>query len=259
MNRTLEEMLRIFATYKQDQWDEYLPAAEFAYNNSKQASTGFTPFELDCGQHPITPTVLASGSLTQVAATDDFIEHWNNMINIAKDTLVVAQQRQSQYANNHRRHVEFKIGDKVLLSTKNINNPIDKNRPTRKLAPKYIGPYIIEAIISKTAYKLELPTELKIHPVFHISLLKPYKESDKFQRPTPPPAIYIPETNQDEYEVEMILDKRIIRKKPQYLIKWVGYPLHDATWEPLENLTNAQEKLKEFELTRTSNLKEGRM
>ena len=49
LNRTLEEMLRAYVTYKQDQWDEYLPAAEFTYNNSKQASTGFTPFELDCG------------------------------------------------------------------------------------------------------------------------------------------------------------------------------------------------------------------
>ena len=49
MNRTLEEMLRAYSTYNQDQWDEYLPAAEFAYNNSKQQSTGHTPFELDCG------------------------------------------------------------------------------------------------------------------------------------------------------------------------------------------------------------------
>ena len=48
-------MLRAYITYKQDQWDKYLPAAEFAYNNSKQASTGFTPFELDCKQHPNTP------------------------------------------------------------------------------------------------------------------------------------------------------------------------------------------------------------
>jgi len=259
MNRTLEEMLRIFATYKQDQWDEYLPAAEFAYNNSKQASTGFTPFELDCGQHPITPTVLAAGSSTNIAA-NDFIDHWNNMIHIAKDTLMRAQQRQSQYANKHRRYMEYKIGDKVLLSTQNISNPIDKHRPTRKLVPKYIGPYTVSSIISATAYKLDLPANLKIHPVFHISLLKRYQERSKdFSQITPPQAIYIPEMNQEEYEVETILDKRIIRKKPQYLIKWLGYPLHDATWEPLEHLTNAQEKLKEFESMRTSNLKEGRM
>ena len=145
---------------------------------------------------------------------------------------------------------EYKVGDKVLLSTQNINTPVDKERPTRKLSPRYIGPYKIIAEISKTAYKLELPTDLRIHPVFHVSLLKPYKESNEFEREIPPPPVFISENSQ-EYEVEMILDKRTIRKKPQYLVKWLGYPLHDATWEPKENLKNCQEKVKEYESTRT--------
>src|SRR5271155_400040 len=77
LNRTLEEMLRAYVTYKQDQWDEYLPAAEFTYNNSKQASTGFTPFELDCGQHPNTPITTTIETSNRVPAADDFINHWN--------------------------------------------------------------------------------------------------------------------------------------------------------------------------------------
>jgi hypothetical protein len=106
-------------------------------------------------------------------------------------------------------------------------------------------PYAISAIISTTAYKLDLPTSLKIHPVFHVSLLKPYNESsDDFTRTIPPPLpVTILKTNEEEYEVETILDKRIIRNKPQYLVKWSGYPLHDATWEPLNHLTHCQEKL----------------
>src|SRR4051812_39966306 len=75
LNRTLEEMLRIYVTYKQDQWDEYLPVAKFAYNNAKQAFTGFTPFELDCGQHPNTPILLATRKPTQVAVADNFMTH----------------------------------------------------------------------------------------------------------------------------------------------------------------------------------------
>ena len=91
-------------------------------------------------------------------------------------------------------------------------------------------------------------------------MLKLYNESPSdLTRTTPPLAIFIPETKSLEYEVENILDKRIMRKKPQYLVKWLGYPLHDATWEPLENLANADKKVKEFELMRTSNLKEGRV
>ena len=86
-----------------------------------------------------------------------------------------------KYANQHCHHLKFKIGDKVLLSIKNINNPVDKNRPTRKLSPSFIGPYTITEVISTTAYKLDLPSSLKIYPVFHISLLKLYyPSSDEF-------------------------------------------------------------------------------
>ncbi|CAG8515096.1 1852_t:CDS:2 [Paraglomus brasilianum] len=82
----------------------------------------------------------------------------------------------------------------------------------------------------KLAYKLNLPETMKIHPAFHVSLLKPYHPSpEEFARPTPPLAIVESDTGQEEYEVEAILDKRIIRKNTQYLVKWTGYPLHDTT------------------------------
>jgi len=255
MNRTLEEMLRIYATYKQDQWDNYLPAAEFAYNNSKQASTGYTPFELDTGRHPITPMTLNNTS--NVVAADDFVKHWKHVIKITQDHLMEAQDKQQKYANQHRRHEEFEVGTKVLLNSKNIIAPVNRNRPTQKLTPKYLGPYEVVEVISPTAYRLALPPTLRIHPVFHIALLKKYVESDDYPQLPPPPPVTI--GDEDEYEVEQILDKRVIRKRIQYLIKWQGYPLHDATWEPIENLENAPDKVKDFESMRTSNLKEGRM
>ena len=247
VNRILEEVLRAYVNYKQDNWDEYLSIAEFAYNNSKQMSTGYTPFELDNGQHPLTPMMLTTKPDTPVEATNEFLLHWQNMLKIAADNLMVAKQRQTQYANQHRKELEFKIGEKVLLSAKHINNPVDKGRPTRKLAPRFIGPYKISKIISKVAYKLDLPNNLKIHPVFHVSLLKPYKESDEFERDVLPPPICISETQEDEYEVEAILDKKLVRQKPFYLVKWLGYPLHEATWEPLTHLINTQELVNEFE------------
>src|SRR3954466_9025753 len=102
LNRTLEEMLRIYDNYNQDQWDEYLPAVEFAYNNSKQASTGFTPFELDYGQHPNTPLTMTTNNQTNVKTAEEFVKHWNNNIIMAKDALIAAQERQAKYANQHR-------------------------------------------------------------------------------------------------------------------------------------------------------------
>src|SRR5271169_5792359 len=213
-------MLRAYVTYKQDQWDEYLPAAEFAYNNSKQASTGFTPFELDCGQHPNTPITTTMETSNRVPAADDFINHWNAMMKIAKDSLMEAQDRQAKYANQYRRHQEFKEGDQVLLSMRNINNPVDRNRPTKKLTNRFAGPYTIIKVISTTVYKLDLPNTMKIHPVFHISLLKLYQPlPTDFERPISLPVIIIPEDDHKEYEVEIILDKRTLQNKSQYLVK----------------------------------------
>ena len=230
--------------------NEYLPAAEFAYNNSKQLSTGYSPFELDCGQYPSTPASFFSQGTSSVPAANNLLEHWDNMVNIAKDSLREAQDSQTKYANKHRRHLIFNIGNKILLSASYINNPVDRQRPTRKLTPRYLEPYIVTAIISPTAYKLDLPKSLRIHPVFYISLLKPYKESEKFLRATPPAPTMLSD-NFEEYKVETILDKRTLRNRVQYLVKWVGYPLHDATWELANHLQNAQGKVNEF-LMRTS-------
>ena len=73
MNRTMKEMLRAYTNYKQNDWDELLPAVEFAYNNSKNISTGFIPFEVDNGQLPNTPLTIANTKSTNVAATDEFL------------------------------------------------------------------------------------------------------------------------------------------------------------------------------------------
>ena len=80
------------------------------------------------------------------------------------------------------------------------------------MTPRFLEPYIITAVISVTAYKLNLPAALKIHPVFHISLLKKYKETEDFERTTPPAPIILSD-NTKEYEVETILDKKNIRNR----------------------------------------------
>jgi len=164
------------------------------------------------------------------------------------DALLVAQERQTKYANQSRRDETYNVGDQVLLSTTNINDDINKNRPARKLNPKWIGPYLIEEVISPTVYKLTLPKTMKIHPVFHVSLIKPYRTTNEFEREIPPPPVIINENEDeyDEYEVESILDMKTKHKKKFYLVKWKGYPLHDATWEPENNLTNCHKALQKF-------------
>ena len=94
---------------------------------------------------------------------------------------------------------------------------------------------------------------MRIHPVFHISLLKRYKTSPpEFPRDnrTPPPPVTIAGQDEPEYEVEAILDKRTHRGSPQYLVHWKGYPVHDATWEPIANLRNARRLVREYDNSR---------
>jgi len=95
------------------------------------------------------------------------------------------------------------------------------------------------------AYRLELPATMKVHPVFHVSLLEPYRESVFPGRvQDPPPSIEI--ENHEEYEVEKILDSRRRRGNLEYFVHWSGYDINERTWEAAENLANAPEKVQEF-------------
>ena len=244
-NRTLEDMLRAFVNWEQDDWDVYLPAAEIAYNNSIQASTGFTPFYLNYGQHPNLPLTHASRSNeTDNPAAEDSYKNIAISLMVAKDNLENAIRRQSHYANQHRRDVKFQENDWVLLSTANLQT----FGRTRKLTPKYAGPYRIKQVISDTAYKLELPMDMGIHPVFHVSKLKKYKDGfDQFPEREVELKDRLPVVPAEEHEVERIVGKRRVNGRVEYLVKWKEAAEWDNTWEPLEHLTNAQDAVREFE------------
>ena len=114
-----------------------------------------------------------------------------------------------------------------------------------KLAQRFIGPFRVLERIGPVAYHLELSANLKIHPTFHVSHLKPYTDPASFSPDRPhdyrPPPIQV--DGDDEYEVEAILDRRTRRRRLEYLIKWLSYPDSENTWEPAANLSHAQDLL----------------
>ncbi|KAJ9532240.1 hypothetical protein QJQ45_003965 [Haematococcus lacustris] len=129
----------------------------------------------------------------------------------------------------------FQVGDRVLLSTMNLRNMVGK---ARKLLPRYVGPFRIEAHVGRDAVKLTLPSAMsRIHPVFHVSLLRPYEGN--FGRLPPTELGWLDDSPQ--YEVERIVNHRHVRagKAKEYLVKWKGYDDSDNTWEPASNLANA--------------------
>ena len=120
------------------------------------------------------------------------------------------------------------------------------NQPTTKLAPRRHGPFPIVQVMSPVNYRLELPTQWSIHPVFHIDLLTPYRETPT-HRPNysrPPPDLV---DNAEEYEVEKILDSRKFGRgrKLQYLVKWKGYPDSENQWVNKDDVF-ADEAVRDF-------------
>ena len=254
-NRTLEEMLRAYTNYQQDDWDEQLVAAEIAYNNSVQASTGFSPFFLNSGQHPNLPIsqAIREADASTNPSANEMLTQMTDALRQAKDSIAAAQNRQQQYANEHRREHVFVVGDKVLLSTANLRN--DSRAP--KLSPKYVGPFPVLRVVSDVAYELELPATMRIHPVFHVSKLRAYKDGreqfpERKQEAQARPVSEEQIDGEDAWEVEQVVDKRVRQQRGrarvvEYLVRWKGYPDWEKTWEPARNLRGAEQAVAAYE------------
>ncbi len=116
----------------------------------------------------------------------------------------------------------------------------------KKLLPKWIGPFKVLARVGAVAYRLKLPPHLKWHGVFHVSLLRPYRDSGTVAPPPLPEVI----EGEVEYVVESILNHRVLgagkRPRKQYLVKWEGYGPEHNSWEPEAHLVRCDEALREY-------------
>ena len=175
-----------------------------------------------------------------------FLEKMNAELENATAKTAAAQDRQKIFADQHRREQTYKIGDKVWLSTANFRMQKGK---TKKLAVKFKGPYTSQRIKSSTAYRLDLRGTLKVHPTFHVSQLKPFKESDDYPRVINverPGAIEEFEDGSKTLAMEKIIGKKTIKGKPYYKIRWQGYDSSEDTWEPPSSLKNVQHLVDEY-------------
>ena len=150
----------------------------------------------------------------------------------------------------NRRIIQTNLERYILLSTLEIkygyfvviSRPI---APVINLTSVILDPSQVIKKINDIAFRLELPPSMKIHLIFHVSLLEPYKTSSIPGRSqVPPPSVEI--EGIEEFEVSKILDSRIIRRKLEYLIHWQGYDINERTWEPAANLCHAPEMIQDF-------------
>jgi hypothetical protein len=131
-----------------------------------------------------------------------FVERLQSSLSIARKLLIAAQQRQKAFADKRRVEQVYKVGDKVLLSTKYLN--LKHSETNRKLLPKWSGPFEVVQVVGFVAYKLKMNPGWQVHHVFHVSLLELYREDGRVQPPPPP----IEMEGALEYEVESILEHR---------------------------------------------------
>jgi len=207
-----------------------------------------SPFHINFGQDPGNPYSILTEIPDHIPAAQDFLEQITNSSKRARDALVEAKANQEKNANKSHCDVQFQIDDQVLLSSAHINLTSQAKHPSKKLQHQFIGPYHIIQKVSPVAYKLELPDTLKIHPIFHVSILCPYKSPESIKhRPSPtPPPDPVSINDADKFEVDRILNHHKCHNHQEYLVKWVGYPNYDASWEPAAHLEHAQDCIAQY-------------
>src|ERR1700709_401985 len=171
-NQTLETYLRAYCSYQQDDWVDYLPLAEFAFNNLKNSSLKQTPFFANYGFHPTFEPQVTERSTVPAAA--DLAGRLEQIHTELRAELEHAQASQSRYYDEkHIPAPDLQRDQLVWLLRRNIKT----TRPSDKLDHRRLGPYRIIRKIGACSYHLQLPSYLsRLHPVFHVSLLEPYKD-----------------------------------------------------------------------------------
>lgn len=171
VNRCLETYLRCMCSDMPHLWSKWLPLAEYWYNTTFHTSTKLTPFEDVYGQAPPIHLPYLLGE-SKVAVVAKCLEERENMILILKFHLLRVHHRMKQFTYQHRTERNFDIGDYVFVKLHSYRQKSVVMRTNHKLAPKYYGPYKIIDKCGQVAYKLQLPSESQIHPVFYVSQLR---------------------------------------------------------------------------------------
>jgi Integrase zinc binding domain/Integrase core domain/Chromo (CHRromatin Organisation MOdifier) domain len=240
-NQTLEYYLRCYVNYYQDDWVRLLPSAQFAYNNSVHSATGKTPMELTRRYTPAIRRQIAGVPPIERGENEDAKRHTETLKQgeaEAQEMWRLASEAAAKYYNKKHQQRTYAVGDRVIL----LSRYIRLRRASKKLADKYLGPFSIIKKFGQNAYQLNLlKSYSRIHSTFHISLLEPYRIREGRGPPEP-----IEIDNEEEWEVDHVLDARGSHSSREFLIRWKGCTTEEDSWQPAEDLANAQEAIQEF-------------
>ncbi|SJL16931.1 uncharacterized protein ARMOST_20463 [Armillaria ostoyae] len=235
VNQEVKKYLHIFISHRQDDWTDWLPLAEFAYNNRVHSATGKSPFMVLYGCNPHVLPDSPHPANSKVPAASDFSKVMTQIHKETETTLEKAAEcMKTQYDKHTHPTKEYDIGDLVWLDTTNLHLP----RPKKKLDNKHVGPFKILKKTGTSAYKLKLPPHWKIHPHFNEKLLTPYVPPSfpNQEQPPPPPPDLI--DNKEQWEIEEVLDSKTH--------KWKGWTHEHNSWVTEKEMGNAKEAIAEY-------------
>ena len=237
LNQTLEQYLRHYVNYAQNNWAALLPVAQFAYNATPQEGLGTSPFKANYGYEPKTSLTPRQAKKTSETAKERMEKLMQLHRNLHESAKLVQERMKRYYDQKVSEGPDLKEGDKVYLLTKNF----ESKRPSKKLDHVKMGPFKIISKVTEVSYRLDLPLKMKIHPVHHIAMLEPAHGNHE-------PPVYEQDTykgrEEDEWPVKKILQHDEVDGQLFYEVQWEGY--EETTWEPEENLEHSMKKVQEY-------------
>ena len=231
LNQELEKSLRCLVEGSPNSWVSALPWIEYAYNSLPVSSTAMSPFACCLGYQP--PIFPEEEKDVGVPAAQLLIKRAHRVWRRTRHILLKNVETMKRFADRHRRPApSYVVGQKVWLSSRDI--PLRTTSP--KLAPRFIGPFPITRIITRTAIQLNLPPPLRrIHPVFHVSRLKPVITSTLQPPPKKPPPPRLIDGGL-AHTVRKLLKVRTQGRGRQFLVQWEGYGPEENSWVAERNI-----------------------
>ncbi|KAL6350705.1 hypothetical protein AAG906_028162 [Vitis piasezkii] len=229
VNRCVEQYLRCFVHQWPRKWSTYLAWAEYWYNTTYHASTKMTPYQALYGRLPPLIPAYPEG-LSPVHEVDQMLLHRDELLHQLKTNLEISMNRMKQQADSKRRDIQFAVGDQVLLKL----HPYRQERSSNELI-KIIQPLLwtLSYFGENRSEHTAIATYTRIHPVFHVSLLKPYNGTPAVTPLDLPP---LADNGIITLEPQQILDTRWIKRGDTFmeesLVHWKHLPHEEATRSP---------------------------
>lgn len=233
MNRMVENYLRCYCNYNQDNWDELLPAAEFAYNSAISEDLGMSPFEMDLGWNPKSPLDMLTSNEDKNQTVEEFKNDLKASMEDAVYAYKITKAGQSARSSTRFKPHSYNIGDKLWLNKTLFRDAYAQSQKSQKLTSKRFGPFKVTRLIGRNAVELDLPDHVKIHKVVNISHTVPhYEQPSDISQPVQSRPEPVPMIEGEEYVVDRILNHRKRGRGYQFLTLMKGSQEYDAEWQP---------------------------